>query len=76
MNRVLTLLCGTVAAAGEAISIVLAQIAFYAGIYDPQKGCPAIGFEGGNHWHSLQDITYPDPERFLSRARTADGNYA
>ena len=57
-------------------AVALAQIAFYAGIYDPQKGCPAIGFEGGNHWHSLQDITYPDPERFLSRARTADGNYA
>jgi hypothetical protein len=57
-------------------AVVLAQIAFYAGIYDPRKGCPAIGFEGGNHLHPLSDITYPDPERFLSHARTADGNYA
>jgi|SRR5437660_6526429 len=57
-------------------AVVLAQIAFYAGIYDPRKGCPAIGFEGGNHWHPLTDITYPDPERFLSHTRTADGNYA
>ncbi|PYP59545.1 MAG: hypothetical protein DMD44_04540 [Gemmatimonadetes bacterium] len=56
-------------------AVVLAQIAFYAGIYDPKKGCPAIGFEGGNHWHPLSDITHPDPERFLSQARTADGNY-
>lgn len=56
-------------------AVVLAQIAFYAGIYDPRKGCPTIGFEGGNHWHPLSDITHPDPERFLSHARTADGNY-
>jgi len=57
-------------------AVALAQITFYAGIYDPKKGCPAIGFEGGNHWHPLSDITHPDPERFLSHARTADGNYA
>ena len=57
-------------------AVALAQIAFYAGIYDPKKGCPAIGFEGGNHWHSLSDITHPDPERYLSHACTADGNYA
>ena len=57
-------------------AVVLAQIAFYAGIYDPTTGCPAIGFEGGNHWHPLSDITHPDPERFLSHAGTPDGNYA
>ena len=57
-------------------AITLAQIAFYAGIYDPRRGCPAIGFEGGCHWHPLSDITYPDPERFLAFARTGDGNYA
>ncbi len=57
-------------------AVVLAQIAFYAGIYDDRKGCPLIGFEGGYHWHSPTDITYPDAARFLSHARTADGNYA
>src|SRR5216684_3523358 len=56
-------------------AVVLAQIAFYAGIYGDRKGCPSIGFEGGYHWHSLTDITHPDAERFLSHARTADGNY-
>lgn len=56
-------------------AITLAQIAFYAGMYDDKKGCALIGFEGGYHWHSLDDITYHDPARFLSHARTADGNY-
>ena len=57
-------------------AVALAQIAFYAGIYDDKKGCPTIGFEGGYHWHSLTDTTHPSPELFLSHARTADGNYA
>lgn len=56
-------------------AVVLAQIAFYAGIYDDRKGCPSIGFEGGYHWHSPTDTTYPDAARYLSHARTADGNY-
>jgi len=57
-------------------AVALAQIAFYAGIYDDKRGCPVIGFEGGYHWHPLTDTTHPSPERFLSHARTADGNYA
>jgi hypothetical protein len=56
-------------------AVVLAQIACYAGMYDDRKGCPMIGFEGGYHWHSATDITHPDAARFLSHARTADGNY-
>ncbi len=57
-------------------AIALAQIAFYAGMYDDRKGCALIGFEGGYRWHAPNDITYHDPARFLSYARTADGNYA
>lgn len=57
-------------------AVVLAQIAYYAGIYDDRKGCPMIGFEGGYHWHPASDITHRDPARFLSHACTADGNYA
>ncbi|HYL21280.1 MAG TPA: hypothetical protein VEU74_05950 [Gemmatimonadales bacterium] len=56
-------------------AIVLAQIAFYAGIYDEKKGCALIGFDGGYRGHSLTDITHPAPERFVSRALTGDGNY-
>jgi len=57
-------------------AIALAQIAFYAGIYDARKGCPLIGFEGGYHWHPLAEITHPDPTRFLAEALTPDGNPA
>lgn len=56
-------------------AIALAQIAFYAGIYDARKGCALIGFEGADHWHPLADITYPDPARFLAEALTPDGNH-
>jgi hypothetical protein len=57
-------------------AITLAQIAFYAGIYDAHKGCALIGFEGGYHLHPLSDITHPDPTRFLAAAMTPDGNAA
>jgi hypothetical protein len=57
-------------------AVTLAQVAFYAGIYDAQKGCALIGFEGGYHWHPLSDITYPDPSGFLAAALTRDGNAA
>jgi hypothetical protein len=57
-------------------AVTLAQIAFYAGIYDARKGCALIGFEGGYHFHPLAEITHPDPERFLAVALTPDGNYA
>jgi hypothetical protein len=57
-------------------AVTLAQIAFYAGIYDIQKGCALIGFEGGYHWHPLSDITYPEPALFLAAALTPDGNAA
>lgn len=57
-------------------AITLTQIAFYAGIYDARKGCALIGFEGGYHYHPLEEIAYPDPTRFLGDALTTDGNYA
>ncbi len=55
-------------------AITLAQIAFYAGIYDAKRGCALIGFEGANQWHPLSDLTHPDPARFLAAAMTPDGN--
>jgi len=42
-------------------AIALAQIAFYAGIYDAARAARIIGFEGADHWHPLADITYPIP---------------
>lgn len=57
-------------------AIFLAQIAFYAGIYDDAKGCALIGFDGRYRFRGIEATTYPDPGRFLARALTGDGNPA
>ena len=57
-------------------AMFLAQVAFYGGIYDDVKGCPLIGFEGRYRFRGLAATTYPEPERFLARALSRDGNPA
>jgi hypothetical protein len=57
-------------------AIVLAELAFSAGIYDDREGCPLIGFDGRFAPRPLADLTYPDAPRFLPGGVTADGNYA
>jgi hypothetical protein len=57
-------------------AIFLAQLSCYAGIYDDDAGCALISFEGRFRVVPLEDQTYPNPEDFLPRERTADGNYA
>ena len=56
-------------------AIFLAQISCYAGIYDAAGGCDLIDFPGAGVV-PLADQTYPDPERYLARSLTVDGNYA
>ncbi len=55
-------------------AIFLAQVAFYAGIYDDEQGCPLIDFQGASGLLPLEAQTYPDPGRFLPAPATADGN--
>jgi hypothetical protein len=55
-------------------AIFLAQVAFYAGIYDDERGCPLIHFQGASGLLPPEQQTYPDPGRFLAAAATADGN--
>ncbi len=57
-------------------AVFLAQLASYAGPFDDEQGCPLIGFEGRFRMRPLAELSYPDPERFLPRALTADGNPA
>ena len=57
-------------------AIYLGQVAFYAGIYDDDRGCPLIGFEGRYRFRGLEATSYPHPERYLARAITVDGNPA
>ncbi len=55
-------------------AIFLAQLNVYAGIYDSARGCPLIDFPGSFKGVPLADQTYPNPDDFLPRALTADGN--
>lgn len=56
-------------------SIFLAQVAFYAGIYDDERGCPLIEWEGRYRPRPLSEISYPHPEAYLAAAATQNGNY-
>jgi hypothetical protein len=57
-------------------AVFLAQLASYAGVFDEEGGCALIGFEGRFRMRPLAELSYPDPERFLPRALTTDGNPA
>lgn len=57
-------------------AIFLGQIACFAGIYDDDRGCSLIGFEGANTGFDSTDFSYPGPERFLPAALTPDGNFS
>jgi len=57
-------------------AVFLTQIATYAGIYDEDRGCELIGFEGRNRGFRRSTLTYPDRDRFLAEGITGNGNYA
>lgn len=57
-------------------AICLAQISCFAGIYDDERGCPLIDFEGGYRLCPPAELTFPDPERFLAAPVTSSGNAA
>ncbi len=56
--------------------IFLAQISFYAGIYDDAAGCELIDFDGASRLVPLAEQTYPHPEDHFAACLTPDGNYA
>jgi hypothetical protein len=56
-------------------AIYLAQISQYAGVYD-DGGCPLIGYAGANGGFPAEVLTYPNANRYLPAALTANGNYA
>lgn len=55
-------------------AILMAQVSYYAGIYDPDRGCPLIEFPGRNRGYSAAEISYPDPKEFLGTESVTDGN--
>ncbi len=57
-------------------AILLAQLSFYAGIYDESEGCPLIDFPGRFQVVPKGRLSYASPARYLARQATVDGNYA
>ncbi len=57
-------------------AIFLTQIAFFAGIYDDEAGCPLIDFDGRYRLRRLEELTYPDPHTYLTSAATENGCHA
>jgi hypothetical protein len=56
-------------------AVFLTQVAIFGAIYDDAGGCPLIGFEGPYRFRGIAATSFPDPESFLARPATPDGNY-
>jgi len=55
-------------------AILMAQVSFYAGIYDPDGKCPLIDLPGRNKGYPPGKVLHPDAERYLAAESTSDGN--
>lgn len=56
-------------------AILMAQISFYGGIYDDEKGCPLIEFEGSNEGFEKEEMCYSDSSSGLAQEISKNGNY-
>ena len=56
-------------------AIFLAQVSFYGGIYDDDRGCPLIGFEGSNSGFSNEEMYYANAASLRAHEATTTGNY-
>ena len=55
-------------------AMLMAQVSYYAGIYDPDKGCFLIDFPGRNAGFSLSELASKNVEAALGDEMTVDGN--
>jgi hypothetical protein len=55
-------------------AMLMAQVSFFAGVYDPDHGCSLIDFPGKNEGFSTRSLTYPEACRYLGTEVTNDGN--
>lgn len=56
-------------------AILVAQASFYGGIYDDEKGCRLIGFEGTNSGFAPEEMSYTNCSLVLAHEATSSGNY-
>lgn len=55
-------------------AIYMAKVSFFAGIYDAQKGCPMIEFNGASSF-TEGEMYYENPQQYFAYEITTDGNY-
>jgi hypothetical protein len=55
-------------------AILMAQVSFYGGIYDPDGRCPLIDLPGRNRGYPQEAVLHPDAEQYLALESTDDGN--
>ncbi len=55
-------------------AMLMAQVSYFAGVYDPDHGCALIDFPGKNNGFPREAITYPDAWRYLGEETSTDGN--
>ena len=56
-------------------AILMAQVSFYAGVYNDGKGCDLIEFHGANFGFAPDEMYYPNNASMISHAATTNGNY-
>jgi hypothetical protein len=55
-------------------AVFMAQVSCYAGIYDADRGCPLIDFEGNYSDRLPSGVSFDAPARYLARSISSDGN--
>ena len=55
-------------------AILMAQVSYFGGIYDDEKGCPLIDFHGSNPGFTDAQMFYPNASVFLANEATMNGN--
>jgi hypothetical protein len=55
-------------------AMLMAQVSYFAGVYNPDHACALIDFPGRNNGFSREHLTYPDASKYLGDEATADGN--
>src|SRR5690606_3960313 len=56
-------------------AIVMAQVSYYSGIYNPDAGCKLIDFPGTNSSYSEDEMFYQDTAKYFANEITNNGNY-
>jgi hypothetical protein len=55
-------------------AMLMAQVSYFAGIYDADRGCAMIEFPGRNNGYAREDISYPHAATYFGTEMTPDGN--